>query len=111
MRSKEAKKLGKDLHFRKCYIGLKVTALPCRDNGAVSNKYTPRKKRHPFDNAVPQAGDNFFEDMLESDNDVNPKSVQSPGSRKRKQIGEAVTLQRKRRRVVLEDSDVDLEEF
>ncbi|CAG5142462.1 uncharacterized protein ALTATR162_LOCUS1156 [Alternaria atra] len=73
MRQIEAEKRGKQKNFRQCYIGLKVTSVPCRSDGTVSSRYTPRTNHHPFDTAIPQAGENFFEDML-----VNPSEELNP---------------------------------
>jgi hypothetical protein len=67
MRDAEAKKREKHRKYRKCYIGLKVTSVPCHSDGSLRRRYTPRKDHHPFDTSLPQIGDNFFEDIL-----VNP---------------------------------------
>lgn len=67
LRAEEAKGRGKARRFRKCYIGLKTTSVPCYNNGSVSSKYEPRKEHHPFDTSLPQVGDNMFEDV-----DPNP---------------------------------------
>jgi hypothetical protein len=69
MREAEAKRRSKATNYRKCYIGLKVTSIPCHSDGSLRSRYVPRKDHHPFDISIPQAGDNFFEDML-----VNPPS-------------------------------------
>ncbi|KAF1833075.1 hypothetical protein BDW02DRAFT_631499 [Decorospora gaudefroyi] len=50
--------------YRKCYIGLKVTLVPCRKDGTPVSGYTPRTEHHPWDTSVPQMGDNVFEDMF-----------------------------------------------
>jgi hypothetical protein len=63
LRAKEAKTRGKAIKFRKCYIALKVTSVPCHSDGTLSLRYTPREKRHPFDLALPQTGENMFEDV------------------------------------------------
>jgi hypothetical protein len=68
MRQAEAKRRGKATNYRKCYIGLKVTSVPCHTDGSVHSRYVPRKEHHPFDTSIPQTGDNFFEDMV-----VNPE--------------------------------------
>jgi hypothetical protein len=67
LRQIEAAKRGKRTEFRKCYIALKITSVPCHADGVIRKGYAPRKEHHLFDTAIPQVGDNFFEDML-----VNP---------------------------------------
>lgn len=47
--------------FRKCDIALKVTSIPCDDEGNPVWQYQPREKHHPFDTALPQIGDNMFD--------------------------------------------------
>ncbi|KAG9187201.1 hypothetical protein G6011_05072 [Alternaria panax] len=64
MRQVEEAKRGKQKNFRKCYIALKVISVPCNSDGTARGQYTPRTKHHPFDTALPQVGDNFFEDVL-----------------------------------------------
>jgi hypothetical protein len=84
MRVEEAMRRGKATNYRKCYIGLKVTSVPCYSDGKVSRRYVPRKEHHPFDISIPQTGDNFFEDMLvdpPSDTEVaSEESATPPGS-------------------------------
>lgn len=109
MRIKEAKKLGKDLHYRKCYIGIKLTMVPCQKNGSPNSKYTPRKERHAFDIAIPQVGDNFFKDMSACEGDAGLQDVIMAGARKGKQVAETATPQRKSRKIVVDDDD-DIEE-
>ncbi|KAI4636864.1 hypothetical protein J4E93_010880 [Alternaria ventricosa] len=67
LREKAAIKREKQTKFRKCYIALKITSVPCHTDGALRKSYTPRKEHHPFDVSIPRVGDNFFEDIL-----VNP---------------------------------------
>ncbi|USP74769.1 uncharacterized protein yc1106_02043 [Curvularia clavata] len=107
MRTKEAKTLGKDLHYRKCYIGIKLTTVPCQTNGTPNSKYTPRKDHHAFDISIPQVGDNFFEDMFENEDDASSEDVKLTGACKRKRATETATLQRKRRKIVVDDDDYD----
>lgn len=68
LRANEAQTRKKDTKFRKCYIGQKITSVQCYSDGTLSSRYVPRKKRHPFDTAMPRTGDNMFEDI-----DPNPK--------------------------------------
>jgi hypothetical protein len=75
MREAESIRRGKVENYRKCYIGLKVTSVPCHTDGSIRNRYVPRTEHHPFDTTFPQAGDNFFEDML-----VNPEEEPEPES-------------------------------
>ncbi|KAI4649058.1 uncharacterized protein J4E78_008576 [Alternaria triticimaculans] len=76
LREKEATKREKQIKFRKCYIALKITSVPCHTDGALRKSYTPRKEHHPFDISIPRVGDNFFEDIL-----VNPvKNSKAPGN-------------------------------
>jgi hypothetical protein len=75
MREAESIRRGKVQIYRKCYIGLKVTSVPCHTDGSIRSRYVPRTKHHPFDITFPQAGDNFFEDML-----VNPEEEPEPES-------------------------------
>jgi hypothetical protein len=63
MRANEAKTRGKITEYRKCYIALKVTSIPCHSDGTISSRYTPREERHRFDQALPRTGDNMFEDV------------------------------------------------
>ena len=49
--------------YRKCYIDLKVVSISCYGNGDIPSSYAPRETHHPFDTAVPQTGDNMFEDI------------------------------------------------
>jgi hypothetical protein len=63
LRTLEAENLKKNTDFRKCYIALKVTSVPCHSEGTMSSRYNPRKEHHPFDTAVPQSGENMFEDV------------------------------------------------
>jgi hypothetical protein len=53
----------KDAMFRKCYIALKFTSVPCHSEGTMSSRYVPREEHHAFDTAVPQSGENMFEDI------------------------------------------------
>ncbi|KAJ4373168.1 hypothetical protein N0V83_003460 [Neocucurbitaria cava] len=62
-REKEAQRRGKVTRYRKCYVGYKVVSVRCDENGEPVESWRPRKKHHPFDTAVPQSGDNMFEDM------------------------------------------------
>ena len=72
----EATKREKQTEFRKCYIALKITSVPCHTDGALRKGYTPRKEHHPFDVSIPRVGDNFFEDIL-----VNPvEELKAPGT-------------------------------
>jgi hypothetical protein len=84
MREAEAKRRGKATNYRKCYIGLKVTSVPCHTDGSVRSRYVPRKEHHPFDTSIPQTGDNFYEDMLvdpPSDTEMaSEESATPPGS-------------------------------
>ena len=64
MRHGKAELCGKEAKFRKCYIALKITSLPCNSDGTVEGQYTPRANHHPFDTTIPRVGDNFFEDVL-----------------------------------------------
>jgi hypothetical protein len=84
MREAEAKRRDKATNYRKCYIGLKVTSVPCHSDGSLRSRYVPRKDHHPFDISIPQAGDNFFEDMLvdpPSDTElVTEEGATPPGS-------------------------------
>lgn len=66
----EAKTRKKATAFRKCYIALKITSVPCHSDGTLSSRYTPRDERHPFDTAMPRTGENMFEDV-----DPDPKDV------------------------------------
>jgi hypothetical protein len=63
MRANEAKTRGKTTKFRKCYIALKITSIPCHSDGSISSRYTPREERHQFDVALPRSGENMFEDV------------------------------------------------
>ncbi|KAI4948000.1 hypothetical protein J4E86_008518 [Alternaria arbusti] len=76
LREKAAIKREKQTKFRKCYIALKITSVPCHTDGTLRKSYTPRKEHHPFDISIPRVGDNFFEDIL-----VNPaKESKAPGN-------------------------------
>jgi hypothetical protein len=75
MRESESIRRGKVENYRKCYIGLKVTSVPCHTDGSIRSSYVPRTEHHPFDTTFPQAGDNFFEDMV-----VNPEEGPEPDS-------------------------------
>ncbi|CAO2652400.1 Nn.00g006830.m01.CDS01 [Neocucurbitaria sp. VM-36] len=63
MRRTEGEKRNKGTQYRKCYIGLKVVSISCDTDGALPSSYKPRLPHHPFDTAVPQTGDNMFDDM------------------------------------------------
>ncbi|KAI4948285.1 hypothetical protein J4E91_006280 [Alternaria rosae] len=81
----EATKREKQTEFRKCYIALKITSVPCHTDGALRKGYTPRKEHHPFDVSIPRVGDNFFEDIL-----VNPvEESKAPGNTIAARLGEA----------------------
>ncbi|KAF2828185.1 hypothetical protein CC86DRAFT_320805, partial [Ophiobolus disseminans] len=67
LRAEEAKARGKATKYRKCYIALKFTSVPCHSDGSLLSRYVPREERHPFDNSLPQTGENMFEDV-----DPNP---------------------------------------
>jgi hypothetical protein len=95
LRVREATARKKASDFRKCYIGQKVTSIPCHSDGSLSSRYQPRVKHHPFDTSLPQIGDNMFEDV-----DPNPeKTDEVTASTKRKSDG-----------VGASDYDVDTEE-
>ncbi|CAN9380405.1 unnamed protein product [Alternaria alternata] len=75
MRHGKAELCGKEAKFRKCYIALKITSLPCNSDGTVEGQYTPRANHHPFDTTIPRVGDNFFEDVLTNPvEELNPTS-------------------------------------
>jgi hypothetical protein len=74
LRQIEAAKRGKQTKFRKCYIALKITSVPCHADGVIRKGYAPRKEHHLFDTAIPQVGDNFFEDMLVKPTEELPSS-------------------------------------
>lgn len=75
MRHGKAELCGKEARFRKCYIALKITILPCNSDGTVKGRYTPRTNHHPFDTTIPRVGNNFFEDVLTSPvEELNPTS-------------------------------------
>jgi hypothetical protein len=63
LRHSTAIKRSKTTEHRKCYIGMKVTSVPCYSDGSVSSRYVPREEHHPYDTALPQIGDNVFEDI------------------------------------------------
>jgi hypothetical protein len=63
LRAIDAKAHQKDTMFRKCYIALKVTSVPCHSDGMLSSRYAPREEHHVFDIALPQSGENMFEDV------------------------------------------------
>jgi hypothetical protein len=69
LRASHARKHEKHHRFRMCYIGLKITTLPCDSDGNVRSGYVPRSTHHVFDTVVPQVGDNFFEGVEEEDGD------------------------------------------
>ena len=71
LRATEAKTRKKATAFRKCYIALKITSVPCHSDGTLSSRYTPRDERHPFDTAMPRTGENMFEDV-----DLDQKDVE-----------------------------------
>jgi hypothetical protein len=74
LRQIEVAKRGKRTEFRKCYIALKITSVPCHADGVIRKGYAPRKEHHLFDTAIPQVGDNFFEDMLVNPTEELPSS-------------------------------------
>lgn len=63
MRKTEAINRNKDTKYRKCYIAYKVTSIPWPSDRALRSRYVPRAQHHPFDTAIPQIGDNMFEDI------------------------------------------------
>ncbi|KAH7389811.1 hypothetical protein BKA66DRAFT_568731 [Pyrenochaeta sp. MPI-SDFR-AT-0127] len=63
LRLTEAKNRGKETSYRKCYIALQITSVPCESDGEAPREYVPRKKHHPFDTSTPQIGDIMFEDI------------------------------------------------
>jgi hypothetical protein len=69
LRRSAADRRGKATMFRACYIALKVTSVPCHNNGSLSSRYTPRREHHAFDTALPQSGENMFGDV-----DSNPSA-------------------------------------
>ncbi|KAL6156982.1 hypothetical protein ACJQWK_06938 [Exserohilum turcicum] len=77
MRNREARNRNKTSKYRPCYIGLKITSIPCHRDGRPSSRYEPRTQHHEFDTAVPQAGDNFFEDMLKSEGAMSEQDDRS----------------------------------
>jgi hypothetical protein len=74
LRQIESAKRGKQTKFRKCYIALKITSVPCHADGVIRKGYAPRKEHHLFDTVIPQVGDNFFEDMLVNPTEEVPSS-------------------------------------
>ncbi|KAF2241296.1 hypothetical protein BU26DRAFT_572138 [Trematosphaeria pertusa] len=60
---------------RKCYIGLKVVSVPCDNRGRTPKGYKPPPSDHPFDTALPRAGDNMFEDVDPSPQEQPPTSA------------------------------------
>ena len=67
LRQSTAIKRGKATKYRKCYIGMKTTSVPCYPDSSLSPRYEPRADYHPWDKILPQIGDNMFEDI-----DLNP---------------------------------------
>lgn len=78
MRVKEAQKRGKATKYRKCYIGLKVTSVACYSDGECRDDYVPRKTHHLYDTALPQTGNNMFED-IDLDTEEAPEQTELRG--------------------------------
>lgn len=72
-RAKEAEKRGRNADFRRCYIAMKFTQVPCLEDRSILSRYVPTEgnERHPLDTALPRMGWNMYEDV-----DVSPEEEQ-----------------------------------
>ncbi|KAF2033975.1 hypothetical protein EK21DRAFT_47038, partial [Setomelanomma holmii] len=63
VRAEQAEARGKSTKYRKCYIALKVTSVPCFSDRRSPLRYHPTEDGHPFDLSLPRTGKNMFEDV------------------------------------------------
>ncbi|KAF2124873.1 hypothetical protein P153DRAFT_129538 [Dothidotthia symphoricarpi CBS 119687] len=63
LRDEEAARRDKYTRFRTCFIGCKVTAVPCDEEGMAVKHYMPCERGHVFDTASPRTGWGMFADV------------------------------------------------